>query len=77
MTTTPAVGSLSTLEQPVPARTHHRRADGFDQQLQSKTSGQIAQSPGAVGGGVGSLLSSDLLRQIQSLTGLAAATPTA
>lgn len=74
MTASPAIGSLSASDQAMPARAHQRHADGFDRQLQS-AGAQMAQSATAADSGAGSLLSSDLLRQIQSLTGLAAATP--
>ena len=75
MTLSSAIGSTSTATQAVPAHGHHHRRDGFDRQLQNAASGQVAQATTATTGGAGSLLSSDLLRQIQSLPGLAAATP--
>ena len=77
MTTTPAISSLSTLSVLDPARTPHRRTDGFDRQLQSTTAAQVAQTAKGAAAGAGCLLSGDLLEQLQSLSGLAAATPRA
>ena len=75
MTATPAISSLPTAETAAPRHAPHRRIDGFDRQLQSTTAGQMAQSAAGAAAGAGSLLSSDLLQQLQSLSGLAAATP--
>ncbi|HVB67600.1 MAG TPA: hypothetical protein VNE67_07055 [Acetobacteraceae bacterium] len=82
MTVSAAVNSFSAPDTTVSPRARQRREDGFDQQLQSSAPGQMAQAASGAGvggsapGGAGHLLSSDLLRQIQALPGVAAATPT-
>ncbi len=81
MTVSPAVNSFSAPDTTTSPRARQRREDGFDRQLQSSAPGQMAQAAsgagaGGVSGGTGHLLSSDLLRQIQALPGVAAATPT-
>lgn len=72
MTVGPAVSSLSSSGAAAQAATGHRRHNDFDRQLQS-SAGQVAQSAPGTGGSSGGLLSNDLLRQIQSLSAVAAA----
>ncbi len=77
MTVSPAIGSLFTPHAAAPARAQPRRSDGFDRQLHGVTADRLAQSAAGAATSAGGLLASDLLRQLQTLSGLAQATPPA
>jgi hypothetical protein len=75
MTVSAAVSTFLATSTTASGRVHPRRGDGFDRQLPSSAGRQATQA--SAGTGVsGHLLSSDLLRQLQALPGIAAASPT-
>ena len=81
MTVSSAINSFFAPDSAGSTRARQHRSDGFDRQLQSSVPGRVAQAASRAGAastptGAGHLLSSDLLRQIQALPGVAAATPT-